>query len=197
MTLCFVCANSGKRMLEFQSCTEIILPAAQYQLIVDHCRRKLAELYLTGETRERKAYGLVAGFQAENGVAVAQCLPLLRNGRFQSPYKGYMDRLMHEYAHSSVTPLTQRGWIADPEELFETIRQCRNAGMEILGSYHMHRVAWPHDPRRDTPTRLDTIMAAGSGIFMFIVSMVEPERPIIRAFFEGEPDLEAPVSIVA
>jgi hypothetical protein len=57
----------------------------------------------------------------------------------------------------------------------------------------MHRVAWPDDPLRDTPTTLDTVLAADSRMLLFIVSMVTPEQPTIRAFYEGNPDREIPI----
>ncbi len=57
----------------------------------------------------------------------------------------------------------------------------------------MHRVSWKHDQERDTPTRLDTILGKGSRMFMFIVSMVNPDEPVVRAYFEGNHDLEVPI----
>ncbi len=65
----------------------------------------------------------------------------------------------------------------------------------LFGAYHMHRVAWSHDPRRDTCTELDQCLARDSGLWTFILSMVEPERPVLRAFFEGDNDREATVRI--
>ena len=65
----------------------------------------------------------------------------------------------------------------------------------LLGAYHMHRVAWQDDPLRDMPTALDTILAADSGMLIFIISMVKVNQPTIRAFYEGKPDLEIPIII--
>jgi len=48
-------------------------------------------------------------------------------------------------------------------------------------------------PGRDTPTTLDAVLARESEMLMFIVSMVKPERPIIRAFYEGIKEQELPV----
>ena len=109
------------------------------------------------------------------------------------PYKEYMDQVMTQYGVVSETPFSKRGWIADPEELLEKIKQIQHDNLLLLGAYHMHRVAWPDDPRRDTPTTLDTVLAADSRMLLFIVSMVTPEQPTIRAFYEGNPDRETPI----
>ena len=69
------------------------------------------------------------------------------------------------------------------------------AGSVLLGGYHMHRVAWDHDPSRDTCTEIDTRLADSSGLWVFILSMVDPDNPVLRAFFEGHNDKEAPVRL--
>jgi hypothetical protein len=161
----------------------------------EHCRRKLTEDYLSGEARDRKAFGLVAGRKDNLTFTVKQCLPLLKNVRDQYPYKEYMDQMMTEYAVPSETPLAKRGWIAEPAELLAKIKLIVQEDQLLLGAYHMHRVAWPDDPRRDTPTILDTVLAADSRMLLFIVSMVNPEQPTIRAFYEGKPDRETSIII--
>ena len=182
-------------MIRYDPSLKIILPETHRQIIVEHCRRKLAGTYLPGGTHERKAYGLIAGHNSGTTFTVKQCFPLLKNARFQEPYKEYMDRVMDEFAYPSKTPLSERGWIADPAELVENIQKCRKDGMGILGSYHMHRIAWDHDPLRDTPTMVDTVLVEESRSFRFIVSMVDPGEPIIRTFFEGKKERETPVVV--
>ena len=102
---------------------------------------------------------------------------------------------MAEYAIPSETPLAKRGWIADPEELLENVRIMQQENLLLLGAYHMHRVAWPDDPLRETPTTLDTILAAESRMLIFIISMVKTDQPVMRAFYEGDPDREVPILI--
>lgn len=87
--------------------------------------------------------------------------------------------------------------MADPKEVLQAQRACDRAGAVLFGNYHMHRVPWPHDPGRDTCTDLDTQLAAGSGLWAFIVSMVDPDEPRVRAFFEADNGREATVRIVA
>lgn len=178
--------------LSFRPGLHIDLPQAQRQIILEHSHRAL-EAYRQGSTRECKAFGLVCGTVAEGIIAVADCFPLHKNVRSQPPHKERMDRIMAEHAIPSKTQLEMRGWVADPAELFERIRECRGKGQMLVGTYHMHWVGWEHDPIRDTPTNLDTILGKESGLLMFIVSMVEPTRPIIRAFYEGVMEQEIPV----
>jgi hypothetical protein len=171
---------------------QIILPESSREAIIMHCRQALETLPHAG-TGECKAFGLISGTVCDPVITVGNCLPLLRNVRSQPPYKEYMDKVMAEHAIPSLTPLTQRGWVADPAELFARIGEIRRQGHTLLGTYHMHRVAWAHDPVRDTPTKLDTVLAEGSRLLMFIVAMVEPARPVIRAFYEGITTREMPV----
>lgn len=169
--------------------TCIFLPVKNRQTILDHCHRAL-EAHRDGRAEESKAFGLVFGTVSDQIITVAQSFPLHKNVRSQAPYKEYMDRMMDEHAFPSVTPLKQRGWVADPAELFARIKECRRNQQILIGTYHMHRVGWEHDSLRDTPTKLDAVLAKESGLLMFIISMVEPQRPIIRAFYEGIMDRE-------
>ncbi len=169
----------------------IILPDFYWQQILEHCKRRLAGNYLSGESRARRACGLVAGVQSEHTLNVKRIMPLKKNVRDQEPYKTYMDSIMEQYAMPSKTPLSQRGWIADPVELKECCDICDRNDLIVIGTYHTHIVAWDHDPIRDTPTRLDAVLAQNSNLFSFIVSMVDMTSPIIRAFYEGLTEKEA------
>ena len=150
---------------------------------------------LEGETHERKAFGLVGGRKSGSDFLAEKCFPLIKNVRNLEPYANFMDQAMQDHAIPSETPFAKRGWIAEPEELLGKIRQFQQEDQCLLGAYHMHRVAWPDDPLRDRPTTLDTVLAAESGIFIYIVSMVDPTRPLIRAFYEADPAKEIPVLI--
>jgi hypothetical protein len=48
---------------------------------------------------------------------------------------------------------------------------------------------------REKPTELDTVLAKDTELFMLIVSVIDPKKPVVRAFFEGCPDKEVPISI--
>lgn len=171
---------------------KIVLPDQQRQTIIDHCCRAL-EAFNRGEVEQGKAFGLIFGNVSNQSINVGKCFALERNVRSQSPYKEYMDKMMTDHAIPSVTPLDKRGWVADPAELFARIKQCRKENLQLVGTYHMHRVGWQHDTKRDTPTKLDAVLAKDSGLVMFIISMVDPGAPIIRTFYEGEIEQEMPL----
>ena len=170
--------------------TNLVLEEKVRLAILDHCFRKLEGVYLQGEVREKKAYGLLGGVVSEKAIRVTVCRPLLRNARHLEPFKSIMDRSMEKFAVPSVTPMDQRGWVAEPREMFDHLKDFRQQGCNFVGTYHMHRVAWPNDPLRDTPTALDSALGACSGLVMLIVSMVSPAQPIFRAFHEGDPQVE-------
>ncbi len=182
-------------MVSFDQVSQIILPDRHWRQIAEHCRRKLAGDYLPGESRVRRAYGLVAGTQNGHTLNVERILHVKKNVRDKEPYKAHMDKIMAQHAVPSKTPLSRRGWVTDPEELKECYYKCDQEKLMVLGTYHMHLVPWEHDPVRDTPTRLDTILARNSNLFSFIVSMVDITRPIIRAFYEGLGENEVPIII--
>ena len=162
------------------------------EVILEHCQNALVA-YRNGMKEKSKAFGLVFGTVSDQVITVDNCFPLQKNLRSEAPYKKYMDKMMAEHAIPSQTPLDQRGWVADPAELFTRIKECRKSNQILLGTYHMHRVGWEHDTRRDTPTTLDAVLARKSEMVMFIVSMVDPKRPILRAFFEGIEEQEIPI----
>jgi hypothetical protein len=180
-------------MEEIGSARELVLPGEVYDRIVAHAQRKLDGTYRHDEEPEKKAYGLVGGRCRGRGIDVTHAIPLHRNLRWSPHYQGYMDAVMETNAVPSETPFERRGWVADPAEVRSAEETCQGAGATLVGSYHMHRVPWEGDPRRDTCTELDRRLAEGSGLWVLILSMTDPTRPILRAFFEGRNDVEATV----
>lgn len=175
------------------SVRSIVFAACEYDELLGHARRKLRGEYLPGEEPERKAYGLLGGRQREDRLEVTHIFPLRGNLRSEPQFRPTVDRLMAEVAVPSETPMARRGWVAHPDEIRNAEEACDTAGAMIFGSYHMHRVPWSHDRVRDTCTELDTRLAEGSGLWMLILSMIDPDRPVLRAFFEGRNDHEATV----
>ncbi len=160
-----------------------------------HCRRKMAEEYLPDEDPARKAYGLIGGQRQGEQMVVGKIFPLKRNMRFSEQYSQEMTKAMHSHAVPSNTPFEKRGWVADPQELFAIYQAADELGLELFGTYHMHVVPWPpHDPLRDTPTEIDTVLAQDSNMCTFIISMVDPDKPIIRTFFESKLEQEIPIT---
>lgn len=167
-----------------------------FETMLGHCRRKLLGEYQPGEDRNRKAFGLLAGRRAAGTIMVSRCFPLLRNARQNEAHCAFMDRMMADHAIPSETPFADRGWVAAPDELATVLRRCRELDLILIGSYHMHRVAWPDDPIRDTPTAVDTILGSNSRLVMFILAMVDPAKPSLRAFDEGDPAREIPIHYI-
>ena len=175
----------------------IELPNACWEEIISHCRRKLNGKFIGDESAEKKAFGLVAGNQEDSRIIVKRCFVLKKNARYQLPYSEYMNKVLARHAIPSETELDKRGWVADPQELMEAIKECQEEELIILGTYHMHRVAWQNDAIRDTPTELDRILANESRMIMFVVSMVEPDKPLMRAFYEGILAQEIPITLLS
>ena len=174
----------------------ILLPQNVWQEVIAHCRRKVAGEFLPGESKVNRAFGILAGVQVGRELHVRIVLPVKKNARNQEPLKSFMDKMMEEHAVPSTTPMSKRGWITDPHEFRECLEYCTQKDLSIFGAYHIHVVPWEGDPLRDTPTRLDTLLVKDSKMFSFIISMVDIENPIIRAFYEGKIDQEAPIIIV-
>jgi hypothetical protein len=182
--------------MAFKNIKEIVLPADHWQKLVEHCRRKLSEQYLPEESKSRKAYGVIAGVRQDDTLIVEQIVPLKKNVRDKEPFKSYMDQVMKEHAVPSKNPFSKRGWMTDPVELKACYDLCDRGNFLVLGTYHMHIVPWENDPWRDTPTALDTVLAKGSGLFTFIISMVDPRQPRMRAFYEGVEKREVQINII-
>lgn len=183
-------------LVDDQSVKVMTLPEGLWRRIVDHAARKLRREYEAHEEPAPKAYGLVGGRRlSTRHLRITHAFPLVRNLRYEPHLSDEIDRLVQELAVRSETPLDRRGWVADPREVMAAERVCDGSGSLLVGTYHMHRVPWPQDPWRDTPTALDTRLAEGSGMWALILSMVEPARPRLRAFYESRIDLEANVQV--
>ncbi len=181
----------------FDQIRQIVIPEHLYTQLLEHARRKLAGTYLPDEEAAPKAYGLLGGRMRGDGIVITNVFPLRRNLRQSAQYKSYIDQLMAEVAVASVTPLDKRGWVSDPREVLAAEEECESVGSTLLGGYHMHRIAWEHDPRRDSCTELDTRLAEDSRLWAFILSMVDPVRPVLCAFFEGDNAKPVPVRVGA
>lgn len=64
----------------------------------------------------------------------------------------------------------------DPAEQFKTLRESRNAGLEILANYHSH----PATPAR--PSDEDIRLAYDPNISYVIISLADYNSPEIKAF---------------
>jgi hypothetical protein len=184
-------------MFIFQECpiNEIVMSEECMNDLLNHCLRKLNGQYLPEESPEPKAYGLIGGKVVGQALSVELVAPLYKNSRSEGVIKEYMDTVFDEYAIASETPLAKRGWATDPMETKNILKICCERDLQLVGTYHMHRVSWKGDEMREKPTELDTVLAKDAELFMFIVSVIDPKKPVVRAFFEGSVDNELPIKV--
>lgn len=165
-----------------------------YSAMIGHAQRKLKGEFHPHETPEHKAFGLLGGVVDSDRARIFDLVELGRNRRADEGFSAEIDSMMDRFAVPSKTPAARRGWVADPEELLIAQQRWERAGYEMIGTYHTHRVSWPHDLLRDTCTNLDRALAEKSGLWMAIISMVDPDQPRVRVFFEGDNDREAAIT---
>jgi hypothetical protein len=166
-----------------------------YASVLGHVVRKLTGHYLPGETPEQKAFGMLAGRVNGSVIEVTAVYPLLVNMRHDDRAAD-MDEIVDAHAIPSDTPNARRGWVASPDELLAIDRSCDEYDWLMFGNYHAHRVPWPNDPRRDTCTALDRVLARDCGQWVFIVSAVDLHQLTLRAFYEGDNTYEAAIRLV-
>lgn len=63
----------------------------------------------------------------------------------------------------------------DPAEQFQTVKDARNKGLQVIANYHSH----PVTPAR--PSQEDIRLAFDPNILYFIISLAQPE-PVVKAF---------------
>jgi len=64
----------------------------------------------------------------------------------------------------------------DPKEQFAALRQARAKGLQIIANYHSH----PSSPAR--PSQEDIRLAYDQNILYIILSLQNPEKPILKVF---------------
>ena len=173
----------------------IHLSKTAHDQMLMHAQRKLRGEFYPHETHERKAFGILGGHTARDHVEVIDLITLFKNSRPDPHYRATLDPIIDRLSVPSETPSEKRGWIADSVELLAAQKRWESMGVALVGSYHTHRVPWASDPLRETCTALDRALSLQTGLWIFIVSMVNPVRPVIRAFFEADNNREAEVVV--
>ncbi len=177
---------------DFAAARTIVLPPGPRAELVDHAHRKVTGCHHPGEPPQRRAFGLIAGvWPAPLTLRVTAVYPLSVSVRNDPAFADTVDEIYRDHARPTATPREQRGWVAHPRDIRRAEEHADAAGWVLFGNYHTHRVAWPDDPHRDSCTAFDTALAQGSGMWVVIVSMVDPATPRIRAFYEGDLAREA------
>jgi proteasome lid subunit RPN8/RPN11 len=81
-------------------------------------------------------------------------------------------------------------FMMDPKEQFAVAKDVRSEGLELLGVYHSH----PQTPAR--PSEEDIRLALTPNVTYVIVSLQNPDKPVIRGFaFKNNSHEEVPVNI--
>ncbi len=90
------------------------------------------------------------------------------------------------------TDASNEHFMMDPREQFAVVKELRSAGQEMLVIYHSH----PETPAR--PSAEDIRLALTPNVSYVIVSLAEPDTPVLRSFriSAGQVEPEA-VEIVA
>ena len=70
----------------------------------------------------------------------------------------------------------------DPQDLFRIHRECEQNGWEFLVIYHSHTASEAH------PSGTDIRLAFWPETFYVLVSLMQPDKPVVRAFkiLEGQ-----------
>ena len=64
----------------------------------------------------------------------------------------------------------------DPQDLFRIYRECEENGWEFLVIYHSHTASEAH------PSGTDIRLAFWPETFYVLVSLMQPDQPVVRAF---------------
>jgi len=180
--------------LQKQLDEKIIFHHSQKNIMVQHCLRKLQGKYFPQEIRERQAYGLMGGSFYNESLSVELVLPLFKNARLYGPVRAHMNEIISEHAIPGAVPITERAWVADPLEVKNFLKLLQQRQLELVGTYHMHHLeSWQGNEIWELPTKLDEVLGKNTGLFMFIIGMVDLMQPTVRAFYEGCIDQEVRV----
>jgi proteasome lid subunit RPN8/RPN11 len=74
------------------------------------------------------------------------------------------------------TDRSNEHFMMDPREQFAVMKELRAKGLEMLAIYHSH----PESPAR--PSTEDIRMALTPNVSHVIVSLMEPDNPVIKSF---------------
>ena len=86
------------------------------------------------------------------------------------------DALVDESVRTSNLEPGVNRFLVDPAGHFALIKRLRGTGREIVGAYHSH-------PRSEAvPSASDLAEAVSAAFLYVIVSLVDPDRPVARAY---------------
>lgn len=181
-------------MIQYNPEIKIFISNFCKDIIIEHCLRKYNKAYLPSETAEQQAYGLLAGEVKGNDIFIKGVYTSKLNHRNDPSVVNYINDLINKYAIPSGTPISQRGWVAKPEEVMEAHDYFDSMGLDLVGAYHMHhRKSWNGNQPKEYPSKFDEKLAENSNSLMFIVSIVSSKQYSVRAFYNGLKEKEIEV----
>src|SRR5664279_4455669 len=74
------------------------------------------------------------------------------------------------------TDASNEHFMMDPKEQFAVVKDLRAGGLTMLAVYHSH----PETPAR--PSEEDIRLALTPGVSYLIISLADPEQPVIKSF---------------
>jgi len=67
-------------------------------------------------------------------------------------------------------------FLVDPQDLFQVFRECEEKGWEFLAIYHSHTATEAY------PSPTDVRLASWPKSYYIVISLMDPDRPQVRAF---------------
>jgi hypothetical protein len=154
--------------------------------IEHHCLRKLTGNFFDDETPENQAYGLLGARLENDSIYIEKIFPCKLNFRCDPSVLNHMNDLVKTYAISADTPINQRGWVMQPEELLNAYDTFAELGLTLIGSYHMHHDgSWLGTIPKEYPSEFDAKLAENSEMLMFIASVKSNSLYSLKAFYNG------------
>lgn len=107
---------------------------------------------------------------------------MIRHARAGAPHEvcgivaGENGRFVHTYPTQNVAENPAVTYRMDPQEQLRIFKELDKRGWEVAGIYHSH----PASPAYPSPT--DLRLAFYPDAVYFIISLMQPEQPVIRAF---------------
>lgn len=154
--------------------------------IEHHCVRKLTGIFFDDETPEHQAYGLLGATLENDSIYIEKIFPCKLNFRYDPSVLNHMNELVETYAIAADTPINQRGWVIQPEELLHAYNTFAALGLTVIGSYHMHHDgSWLGTMSKEYPSEFDAKLAENSEMLMFIASIKSKSLYSLKAFYNG------------
>ncbi len=88
---------------------------------------------------------------------------------------------LYEMTNTKPSPVS---YFMDPKEQFSAMKEMREKGLKLIGIFHSHPQSPPH------PSTTDVGLAFYDDAVYIIVSLMDTEKPVVRAFRIVEGNIE-------